>query len=609
MRFVTDRCVKCGAPRRELDLSTEEVVASNGHLTFWGQFQDTDYWFCSLRCFRDAARAYLPKRYDYDAKGEDDPHVARLLNEWDNSDEYEDLSYEDKKDRVRQLYKDWKGDKLIAIWNAEHEVEQRLLSEQKRRRDEEAAAERAEADRVQQLENEKRLAELAYDELISPKPIPERLRFEHTHILGPSGSGKTTLIQQLILDDIAKPDPPAYVVIDPKGLMVERLSRLAEFAPNRGRLKDRLVVVDAAAEIPPALGIFSTSLSIQSPPDRNRVLNQLIETFAYIFSSSDAKLTQRQAVHFSFIVRLIFSIGGDIETLMDLLDDTSKRFLPYAADLDLGARRFFENDFYDPSFRDTRAQIKTRVYEIMSRPELMAMLGASHNAVSMVDALQQRKIVLINTGMSQLGHKSSTLLGRYFIALTLSAAFARFAIPRPQWTPAFLVIDEFQDFADDQKTPELLRLAREYNLGVILAHQTMHASELNDALRTSISTNTSIKYAASPEGIDAAYVARDMKCEQSFLAQQQKTATHAHFACFARGVAPHPFVVEVPLGNVDQREQMSRMEYALFQAANTQRLKAPARALHAPAMPKVVKPAEPPQPKAAAPSHEPSDKW
>ena len=143
-----------------------------------------------------------------------------------------------------------------------------------------------------------------------------------------------------------------------------------------------------------------------------------------------------------YVVRLVFFMGGNIDTLMDILEDNAKerRFYPAMQKLgeqDSGARRFFDNDFYSTGFSETRQQIKTRLYEIISKPELMAMFAAGQNKLSIFDCLQQRKIVLINTAMPQLGSKASQLLGRYFIAVTLNAAFARVAIPKSQWTPAY----------------------------------------------------------------------------------------------------------------------------------------------------------------------------
>jgi hypothetical protein len=405
---------------------------------------------------------------------------------------------------------------------------------------------------VAQYEIEKAKADaelIAAEERTQPKSIPERIRFEHTHILGPSGSGKTTLIEQLILDDLAKPNPPAIVVIDPKGLMVERIARLAAIP------RDRLVIVDPTSEPLPALNMF------ERPPKGTE--NQVISNFAYIFSQANAALTAKMVPPFMFAVRMMFAIdGANIFTLMDLFDDTAKerKFQPYIERLpDEASRRFFANDFYSSTYSETRQQIKGRLYEIIARPELTEMFNAPVAKLNMFDCLQNRKIVLVNTGMLKLGSTGSQLLGRFIISSTLNAAFRRSLIHRDEWNSAYLYIDEFQDFADQEKTPELLRLAREYNLGVVLAHQNMHCNELNESLRTTISTNTSIKYCSMPEAIDQSYMARDLRCDTDFFKTHTSPGT---FACFARGMnLQHPFQVSVPFGAIGRQPQMLEADY------------------------------------------------
>ena len=80
----------------------------------------------------------------------------------------------------------------------------------------------------------------------------------------------------------------------------------------------------------------------------------------------------------------------------------------------------------------------------------------------------------------------------------------------------------------------LLRLAREYKLGVTIAHQNMFCEEFSDSIRGAISTNTSIKYAASVEAQDFAYVVRDLQCRPEFLRSRRVTDTHVNFACYVR---------------------------------------------------------------------------
>ena len=450
-------------------------------------------------------------------------------------------------ERVEKEYRRWCKDyDVAALENEEMDAREELLTQKQFDKDYEAG----------EKEHGKFLEVEAFQEALKPQPLPQHIRYEHTHILGPSGSGKTSLIQQLILDDIRTLDPlPAYVIIDPKGMMVERLSRLQS-------IKDDIIFIDPTKYPLPALDMFNEPVYRVDEQQRARIRNNLIEAFAYIFSTANAKLTQRQSIPFGYVVRLVFFMGGNIDTLMDILEDNAKerRFYPAMQKLgeqDRGARRFFDTDFYSTGFGETRQQIKTRLYEIISRPELMAMFAAGENRLSMFDCLQKCKIVLVNTAMPQLGSTASQLLGRYFISMTLNAAFARFAIPREHWTPAYLIIDEFQDFADEEMTPRMLRLAREYNLGVVIAHQNMYCAELNDNIRNAISTNTSIKYAASPEGGDLNYMARDMRCEPDFLKTMTKHGNIAKFACYVRGMnLTHPFVYDVELGYIDRWNKM-----------------------------------------------------
>ena len=120
----------------------------------------------------------------------------------------------------------------------------------------------------------------------------------------------------------------------------------------------------------------------------------------------------------------------------------------------------------------------------------------------------------------------------------------------------------------------MLRLAREYNLGVTLAFQEIHGKPFNDSLRASISTNTSIKYASSPEGTDINYVARDLRCDVEFIRAQTKTSTHGKFACFVRGLLERPVSLTVPFGNIQAEPQMTTEQHSALRKANKERLSA-----------------------------------
>ena len=266
---------------------------------------------------------------------------------------------------------------------------------------------------------------------------------------------------------------------------------------------------------------------------------------------------------FGFCARLMFRMdGATLEDFFDLVDERvnsyeQSRFKPYIERLDPISKRFFQRDFFSRAYVATRNSIKARLYSVVMSHEFMQMFSTPIRKFDMFQAMQQRKIVLVDTQMSMLGTDNSTLFGRYIIAQTLNAAYERFAVPKEQWNPAYLIIDEFPMFADDIKTPEMLRLAREYNLGITVALQDIHGKPFTETLRNAISVNTSIKYASSPEGTDLNYASRDLRCETDFLRQQTKTATDAHFACFVRGLTEHPMALTFPFGAIEREPQMT----------------------------------------------------
>ena len=587
MRFKPDRCTHCGGPPRTFE--SQYGLTLEGKLASWESF-----FFCSDSCFESEFNRHVPVELALGKTiGDDREYKALVSNYHDvrrrwypdgrlySNQELADLREFDefKQGIITKFEDDWANRRSAGITHAIREMSLTWLAHHQQEH-------RAQQEKDAILEQE-RIAQL---ELIKARPVPDNARQEHTHILGPSGSGKTTLLQRLILEDLALPDPPGMVIIDPKGLMVERLQSLDVFHPDTGRLKDRLIIVDPTHDPPPALNMFHAASKwnrMWSETQRQRIQNQAIETFAYIFSSTGSALTDKQSTPFGYAVRLMFSMESTILTLLELMDDPTRtddargpkysecKFAPFIGRLDPISQQFFQGEFFASNYRETRQQIKARIYGVLQHPEFVRMFEARERRLDMLDCLQNKSIVLVNTQRDLMGVNASQLLGRYIISLTLTAAFSRFTLPKDKWYQTHLIIDEFQDFADEDKTPELLRLAREYKLAVTLAHQEMHGSGLTEKMRSAISTNTTVKYSSSPEGVDIGYMARDLRCEPDFLTQQTKTATEARFACFVRGMVQHPFVVTIPFGNIEREPQMSADAHSRLLKANAARLSSP----------------------------------
>src|SRR5205807_8679118 len=94
-------------------------------------------------------------------------------------------------------------------------------------------------------------------------PVPLNLtpedRFSHMEIVGGRGARKTQLLQNLILHNLQSEDPPALVIIDSQGDLIDKISHLAVFD---GPLRDRLVLITPKEiDHPPALNIFDINRS------------------------------------------------------------------------------------------------------------------------------------------------------------------------------------------------------------------------------------------------------------------------------------------------------------------------------------------------------------
>lgn len=374
--------------------------------------------------------------------------------------------------------------------------------------------------------------------------LPDELRFNHTHLLGGTGAGKTTLMQRDILADLQRDDPPGMIIVEPKGMMCQRIRELDVFHPDHGKWRDRLIVLDATdLEAPPALNMFALADPTLPRNVRNQIEAQTIDLLEYVFSSSQFKLTGKQSIGFSFVARLIFNTpGASVSKFFDLLeisegDFARSEFAPILAVLDEGTQRFFQTDFFG-EFADAKDQVRARLYMILRSPELSCMFNASERRIDWFKCIQQRKIILVNTGKEQLGTPASTMFGRYIIASVVAAVGGRTYLDQSEWHPTFLYIDEAQQFVDEVKTQDMLTLVREYRLGITLAHQQMTGVPMNDNMRSAISTNTGVKYAAGVEAQDLRLAAQDLRCEPEFIQAQTITKTHVQFACFVRN---HPF--------------------------------------------------------------------
>ena len=418
-----------------------------------------------------------------------------------------------------------------------------------------------------------------HDLFMTPVPfaIPDAARREHWHLVGGSGHGKTQLLQHVIWRDLEREDSPALIIIDSQGEMLRKIEQLALFEDS-----DRLVIIDPEDDYPPALNMFdmsTTRLQGYSRLVREQVEAGIIELYNYVFGALAAELTAKQGTAFAFVTRLMMSIpGATIHTLRELMEEDARtladsKFVEAIARLDPTARGFFENQFYNRNaFGQTRQQIARRLYGVLQVPAFDRMLSSPHSRLDMFAAMQDNRVVLVNTSKSLLKTEASALFGRFMIAQALRAAYERVAIPEAARHPAYLIIDEASEYFD-ASLETLLNQARKFNLGVLFAHQ--YLDQLDQNLRSSVAANTSIKMAGGISDRDARALAPDMRTTPDFLSAQRKDSANpprwSQFACYVRNQTPSAVSLQVPFGTLERAPKMSAKALTKLKARNRKR--------------------------------------
>ena len=308
---------------------------------------------------------------------------------------------------------------------------------------------------------------------------------------------------------------------------------------------------------PPALNLFDFGLDRlkqYSAVEREKLVNGAIALYEYLFGALlGAELTQKQGVIFRYLARLMMVVpGATIHTLMEFMGDpeTTK---PHLAKLDRLSRHFFLSQFFSPAFDNTRQQILTRLWGVLSNTVLERMFGNPRNKLDLYTAMNNGSIILINTEKDLLKQEGCEILGRFFIALICQAAQERASIPEEYRRSTFVYIDEAADYFDENL--ESINQLRKYRVGAILAHQNL--DQLDQKLRATVMASTSIKMVGGLSAKDATTFAKEMNCDPAFLQEVRKTADFTSFACFIRNHTPRPITLAVPLGEMERRLRLT----------------------------------------------------
>ncbi len=396
-----------------------------------------------------------------------------------------------------------------------------------------------------------------------PFGLPDSVRFEHQWVVAGSGHGKTQCLQYMIsldLERVARGEA-SVIVIDSQGDMINTIAGLKAFAPGEP-LHDKLVLIDPTdIEWPVALNLFDAGLrrfEQYGPLERERLLNGTLEVYDFILGSLlSAELTQKQAVVFRFLTRLMLHIpGATIHTFRELMEpDGYRKYQGYIAKLEGTPRAFFETEFNSKQFEDTKRQVLRRLWGVLENRTFERMFSHSTSKLDLFEEMNAGKVILIHTAKDLLKQTGTELFGRFFIALIAQVAQERATLPEAARKPCFCYIDEASEYFD-QNISSILETARKQKIGLCCAHQ--YGAQLSPKLFESFAANTSIKLIGGVSDKDARSFAHMLRSSPEFILDQPKGS----FAMYSRNLTKQAVSIEIPFGRLENLPRMSETEWA-----------------------------------------------
>lgn len=302
-------------------------------------------------------------------------------------------------------------------------------------------------------------------------------RRRHMYVIGKSGMGKSELLKNLAIQDIQ--DGRGLCFMDPHG---DPVFDLLDYIPPE-RVKDVIFINPADMQYPIAFNV----LEHVDFDQRHLVADGLMAVFKKIWV--DQWSARMEYILNYTILALLEVPGSTLLGINRLLAEKEyrKRIVDQVTDPEVKA--FWTQEFakyQDKYATEATAAIQNKVGQFVSNSLVRNLIGQPVSSFNMREAMDQRKIILVDISKGRIGEDASRLLGAMLITKIQLAALSRVDIPRHERADFTLIVDEVQNFAT-ASFASILSEARKFNLSLVIAHQ--YVKQLDEAVADAVFGN------------------------------------------------------------------------------------------------------------------------
>lgn len=305
-------------------------------------------------------------------------------------------------------------------------------------------------------------------------------RTRHMYVIGKTGMGKSTMLENMAVQDIQNGEGICF--IDPHGKTADLL---LEYVPKE-RIKDVIVIAPFDTEYPISFNVLESV----DAEKRHLVVSGLMSTFKKIWV--DAWSARMEYILTNTLLALLEAPGSTLLGVNKMLSDKAYRNEVVSHIKDPSVKTFWVKEFAGYTERmaaEAVPAIQNKVGQFTANPLIRNMIGQPVSSFDFREAMDTRKILIINLSKGRIGDENMKLLGGLLVTKIYLAAMSRADVPdRVMKTlPNFyLHVDEFQNFAN-ASFADILSEARKYKLNLTIAHQ--YVEQMDEFVRPAIFGN------------------------------------------------------------------------------------------------------------------------
>jgi CxxC-x17-CxxC domain-containing protein len=324
-------------------------------------------------------------------------------------------------------------------------------------------------------------------------------RRRHMYVIGKTGMGKTNLLENLAIQDIQKGHGIAF--IDPHGDTAEKLIK----AIPANRINDVIYFNPADQDFPIAFNVMEDV----GPEYRHLVASGLVGVFKKIWADSWGP--RLEYILRNAIMALLEYPGSTLLGVTRILVDKNYREKVVEKITDPVVKSFWVDEFSkwnERTLQEVISPIQNKVGQFLSSALIRNIVGQTVSTFDVREAMDTRKILIMNLSKGRIGEDNSALLGAMMITKIQLAAMARVDIPEETRADFYLYVDEFQNFATESFA-NILSEARKYHLNLILANQ--YVTQIDEKVRDAIFGNAGSIVAFRVGATDAEFLEKEFE--------------------------------------------------------------------------------------------------